>query len=767
MGSIARFAHPARVLARGILCAWLAAFALRARGAERWITAKTPHFEMLSDDTSAESRRILLGLEEFRANFLRLMPLVDASEPRATVIVFDRESDFRPFKPTYNGKPRDVAGYFLPNEDEVEIAMTTDVGGPQMDSRTVIYHEYVHLLLNARKANFPPWLDEGLAEVFSTFKVEDGKVTYGDAKPEHVAYLRQSRLWPLPRLFAVTHESPDYNEDSRTGIFYAESWALTHYLLFGADKTNAGKLGKFAHLLSHGADIEASFHEVFGMDDKTLLANLEDYLDHGAYFTRSGKAIAQDQAVAFRPATDGERDLALANLKWRLNRAPSAEVVANVLVKNDPHQARPHELLAAIAASAGDLDAAQAHWRKAADLGSDNPWVYLQLLKEALSPYQGTSLLDTRLPPEQIAPLRAWANRALDLSPDNHDAIELTLKVEAVAAKMSNRAVNRGQSKVNNMRDPGGAMLALGIVHWRVNDFDSARLLARLSQADPRTDMMTRAASAELLYRLPAAATAGEPGADAIDEQTARVALNTGAPHSAALYLDDLLAKQGTTAPRLKLDPVIIRPSDSAQPDSWQRSDALRTKALDGDADAMFAMAMAHASGDGVDFSPELARDWLQKAAQHGQIMAQTLLPPGQADPAALVRSLRSEKSPAESAGFPPLAEELAAKIANAAAATDHHAPVVIYRPAQHFPHFLGISNGKGEATVQFTILANGRVDELTAKEFSDPDFATDAENFVRDWLFLPTIRDGAPADTVAEVSISLLTGGAHGPHAL
>ena len=36
---------------------------------------------------------------------------------------------------------------------------------------------------------------------------------------------------PLHELFAVTHNSPQYNESTRQGMFYAESWLLTHFLM--------------------------------------------------------------------------------------------------------------------------------------------------------------------------------------------------------------------------------------------------------------------------------------------------------------------------------------------------------------------------------------------------------------------------------------------------------------------------------------------------------------------------------------------------------
>ena len=57
----------------------------------------------------------------------------------------------------------------------------------------------------------------------------------GRVKEEHVYDLRE-RFIPLAELLAVDHKSPLYNEGDRRGVFYAESWALVHYLLIGNPK---------------------------------------------------------------------------------------------------------------------------------------------------------------------------------------------------------------------------------------------------------------------------------------------------------------------------------------------------------------------------------------------------------------------------------------------------------------------------------------------------------------------------------------------------
>jgi TPR repeat protein len=725
-----------------------------AHAAEHWIVAKTQHFELYSDASEDESRSILVGLENFRANFLRVMPIGNASEPQAKVVVFRRDSEFDAYRPLYQGKPRDVAGYFLSNPDEVTIAMTTDSRSAEADPREVIYHEYVHLLVDTRKAHYPVWLNEGLAEVFSTFRMDDGKVVFGEPKNQHVALLQQSSLWPLSRLFAVTLGSPDYNEDARAGTFYAESWALTHYLLFGADQTNSAKLSRFAQLLDAGNDVPTAFHDAFGMDFGTLESALRKYLNGGSgYYRTRHPAIAQTVPVTFRAASDLERDTALLDLSWRVRHNGDAAARALALLQQDPKQPGPHELLAAIAATAGDMEGAHDHWRQAGDCNSDNPWVYLQLLREALAPYEGAGILDVRLTQEQVTPWRSWAARALALSPENHEAIEDALTVEAMADKMDLRVVNRVQRVAVQSRDRAQGLLALAILHWRCDQPVDARAFVDLADAEPRADMATRAAANALRYRLPAAAGAKEATDSAAGNRGAIIALETAHEGDAAKYLDTLLAERGTTAPRLKLDRWVVRPS-SAGSEAWDRSEQLRRQAQAGDAGAMFGLALAYARGSGVEFAPPLALEWLQQAVAHGFAIAPEDLDPAQKDAASAVRYLRNQPGAPSSGALPPLDDELAVQISQAAAGDDRQAAQVVYRGSPPFPAAVAQQGGQGEARVLFVIRGDGHPAAIKSRDFSDPGSASAAEACVRSWRFLPSIRDSKPADTLAEVTV-------------
>jgi hypothetical protein len=162
---------------------------------------------------------------------------------------------------------------------------------------------------------------------------------------------------PLPKLMAVTESSPEYNEEHRAGMFYAQSWALAHFLICGEDRNNAVRLSRYLERIQHpGVDPDATFREVFAEDFKLLPNKLRAYLDGGRYYQRKAPVPLQHiaSAITIRPATAFERDFALLNLRWRVQRPDDAMLAALQLAVKHPTAPRPRELLALIAAVAFD-----------------------------------------------------------------------------------------------------------------------------------------------------------------------------------------------------------------------------------------------------------------------------------------------------------------------------------------------------------------------------------------------------------------------------
>jgi cytochrome c-type biogenesis protein CcmH/NrfG len=486
-----------------------------AAAREKWIYARTEHFEMFSSASERESRELLNKLEQFRATVLKIFPLRHDHEPRATVILFETDRRFEPYKPLYNGQPKDVAGYFVGSPDEAVIALTNDHDFEV--TMEIIFHEHVHLLLQARGDNPPPWLNEGLAELFSTFTIEGDTFQIGRAKPAHVTLLSQSGLLSLAHLFAVTRQSPEYNEGERRGIFYAESWALLHFLVFGEERTvYLPKLMRFLELLSSpGAAIDKCFREAFATDYNGMQMNLRSYLQRGSYYVSSGKLLLGDLSsqIKFRPAGDFERDLALLNLRWRVQHPANTAYQLRQMAEVHPESPRPHEVLAAVAMQEHDASGALNHWQRAAELGSDNAYVYWQLARDKLQQVITGLTLDYRMPADLVATLRDWLDRAVALSPDYLEAYGGLAVVEAVAEQPRIEVINRVQQVVPQMRDKTRTLFALALVRWRAGDYVTSRKITEALLASPQASAHWGILARQLNKRLPPSAE--EPAAPA------------------------------------------------------------------------------------------------------------------------------------------------------------------------------------------------------------------------------------------------------------
>ena len=70
---------------------------------------------------------------------------------------------------------------------------------------------------------------------------------------------------PLSQLMNVDHSSPDYNERDRQGVFYAESWLLTHFLMSDANPALKARFGRFTKLLEDGENTQQAFTNALGM----------------------------------------------------------------------------------------------------------------------------------------------------------------------------------------------------------------------------------------------------------------------------------------------------------------------------------------------------------------------------------------------------------------------------------------------------------------------------------------------------------------------
>ena len=240
----------------------------------------------ISTSTVAAPRRrspaLAVRLEQFREAYSLLAGAQAVASPPIVVMAFPDQATMQPFLPLYQGKPANLTAFFNRGSDQNLIVLP--LSGTDADSLKIIFHEYTHLLLRHNQPYWPMWLTEGMAEIYSTFEVSGGyHARIGNPIDHHLRLLEQTPLMPLKELFAVTRESPEYNERERQGIFYSESWLLTHYLMLGGNPAHKANFRQLTPLLRQGQPPEQAFTNALHTTLPAMEAELRRYLARGKF----------------------------------------------------------------------------------------------------------------------------------------------------------------------------------------------------------------------------------------------------------------------------------------------------------------------------------------------------------------------------------------------------------------------------------------------------------------------------------------------------
>jgi hypothetical protein len=308
--------------------------------AAQWRRLDTPNFVVIGDVSAGELRSAGARFEGFReavGSYLRNQ--LTTSVVPTVVVVFSSDGAFNPFKPRFQGKRVEVDGIFLPGRYVNYIAL---VNGHDEERQRVIMHEFAHLLVSNSGLDVPLWLNEGLAEYYSTLTITPAgtEAVVGGLIQNHLDRLNDTKLMPLEELLTMTHQSPLYNEGSRRSVFYAQSWALAHLLQNGKpDRSKA--LNAYLARASSGMPPLEAWKEAFGSAD--IMRELEQYIRRLLFtalrFKLSGKAanLSGVQAVEM-PRT--EADAYLGHVLVQLDELDDAAARFASVEKRDPANVR-------------------------------------------------------------------------------------------------------------------------------------------------------------------------------------------------------------------------------------------------------------------------------------------------------------------------------------------------------------------------------------------------------------------------------------------
>ena len=467
---------------------------------DEWIQVRSKNFFLVGNASEKEIRKVATRLEQFRETFRLVFSQVNLTSSVPTnVVVFKSASSYKPFKPKRADGKADtgVAGYFQSGEDVNYITLSTE--GTEADTFGTIFHEYVHFIIdtNFGKSDVPPWFNEGLAEYYQTFAIEeDQRVKLGAIQNGHLQLLQQTKLIPLSTLFSIDNRSLHQNGNHSRSIFYAQAWALIHYLV-QSGKTEG--LSKF--LINSIADkpAEQAFQEAFGIGYAQMEKELRKYVSQSSYvvnvLTFKNKLVFDTEMQA-SPLSEADSNAYLGDLLYHTHRIDDAEPFLRTALSLNPESSMANTSLGMVKIRQRKFDEAKGFLEKAIAQDPKNHlafYRYAYLLSRADRDEFGYV---NKFETATATKIRDSLKKAIALNPSFAESYELLAFVNLVNNEELDDAVTQLQKALKYQ--PGNMRYAIRIaeIYLRQQKFKEARSIAeKLARTADDEDIRSRAES--------------------------------------------------------------------------------------------------------------------------------------------------------------------------------------------------------------------------------------------------------------------------------
>jgi tetratricopeptide (TPR) repeat protein len=238
------------------------------------------------------------------------------------------------------------------------------------DAARIAVHEYVHLVVRHLGLMYPTWLNEGVAELYSTLRMQGDKALIGDLIPGRLQALSTEKWIPLSVILSATQGSPLYNEKNKAGSFYSESWALVHMLQLSPEYSP--KYLDFMKSLQGGTDSAAALERTYGKTVAGVEKDLQAYFRGNQVFGRlyPVKLANSKEVFPATPAPSFDVKLALADLTNRRGNEGTIRKTFEDLARDDPKRPEPWTGLAYMAWRQNQISSAVEDFGKAYELGN-------------------------------------------------------------------------------------------------------------------------------------------------------------------------------------------------------------------------------------------------------------------------------------------------------------------------------------------------------------------------------------------------------------
>jgi tetratricopeptide (TPR) repeat protein len=361
-----------------------------------WRLTRSEHFEVYAQSSDQRARAILIWFEQLRAFFGQQSGWKSRSSTPVRVVVFASPGEYQPYRLRSNAD-----AYYVGSGDQDYIVM----GGADSHDFAIAAHEYAHLILRASNLQLPLWLSEGLAELYSTLRIDERGTELGGPLPVRLGALRRRAWMPLADLMALSGASLQHEERDTAELFYAESWALTGMLALSPGY--APGFQQFIAASGAGTSSLEVLTRTCGKSADAIAHDLRAWVDQRASSSVQLPRVSPESiAVEVSGLPSSASRLLLAQLLLAAGEFDRA----GALFASLDDSADVSAALGTIALHKGDLNAARLAWRRAISQG----------ITDAKLCYNYAILADqANLTPDEIRPA---LERAVALQPDFDDA---------------------------------------------------------------------------------------------------------------------------------------------------------------------------------------------------------------------------------------------------------------------------------------------------------------------------------------------------------
>jgi len=336
---------------------------------DKWRYTTIPGFEVISNASDRETRRLVRDFEIFRMALDIAWPMKKVPLPPSALILCGKGKSFDAFVPDAEAGPdRGKASLLLNNHEQGfilidlalknilastiaadsssgqmnltysiagarDVATEDDDSAPEanatfeVDHYKQLYREYLRLLFSQSGERTPVWLEEGIAQIVMKMDFTDRLIVFGKIQDANTAgnlagmgiedqdfnlALRRKKLLSFDEFFGVTRDSETARNTIGNNPWAKQAYAFTHMCLYGMRGQYKKAFENFVARCRTTPATEEIFAECFGKPYKKFLIELRGYIDFTNFeykeYRIKGKEILNTPPPEMRDATEGESE---------------------------------------------------------------------------------------------------------------------------------------------------------------------------------------------------------------------------------------------------------------------------------------------------------------------------------------------------------------------------------------------------------------------------------------------------------------------------